>query len=51
MTNDDDTDKSAYKGSERRKQVRRSGNDRRERVRGKSDNPPRRKGHGRRASD
>lgn len=51
MTNHIDTVKSAYKGPERRKTARRSGNDRRAQARTESNRASRRQGRGRRASD
>ena len=51
MANHQDTDKPAYKGTERRKSARRSAIDRRTDVRWEPDKPNRRQKVGRRSSD
>lgn len=51
MTNDDDTDRTIYEGSERRKKARRADKDRRDHMRWELENPIRRKNPGRRARD
>ena len=51
MTNNDNSDKPAFDGHDRRKKKRRVEMDRSDNKRGELDNPPRRKNPGRRAFD